>query len=44
MDTSPAIPEAPAPETIRPRTTCHMVWPIALSFVISGCDDVLSIN
>jgi hypothetical protein len=30
MDTSAPIPAEPAPEMTRPRTTCHMVWPMAL--------------
>jgi hypothetical protein len=30
METSAAIPEAPAPEMTRPRMTCHMVWPMPL--------------
>jgi hypothetical protein len=33
MDTSPAMPEAPAPEMTRPRMTCHMVWPMPLCVV-----------
>lgn len=33
MDTSPAMPEAPAPEMTRPRMTCHMLWPMPLCVV-----------